>query len=143
RDPTANEPDRINLVRDLRRRGGQVVLHSDIQVSFQVTSTTGVTSIPVGTTLLGSTTSSSYFVCIFNGTINPSTAGMIIQLDMVFSTNDMTDPLKSSTGSVGTFSTTITCESANTKPRTAVVTAGGTSIDQLLFPELVAASAFF
>lgn len=133
RDPTANEPDRINLVRDLRRRGGQVVLHKEISINISVNNSGGgsAISVPAGTTMLGATSSQSLFICLFNGNITPSSA-TVIDLNHTFFNNDMTDPAKTNTGAVAQFSTSITCEAAGTRARMAIATSGGTTGDQQL-----------
>lgn len=105
RDPAAQEPGRITVFRDLRKRAGQVVLHQEIALSA---SAIGTTQVPLGAGPLGLTSSESMFLCVFTLGTFVSGSPVQLQLELKFFSNAAVDPNTSSTGQAGTVLTFVT-----------------------------------
>lgn len=139
RAPDAHEPDRINLLRELRPHAGHIVVHS---ASFDVSATLANT-LPAATIQLGTTSTTSTFVCLWSGQMVPNAAiGSVMRLDVKFYGNGVADPAKPTADALDTASTTIVCESTDStnRPVTAVAIAGGAAITS--GEAIVAAQAF-
>jgi hypothetical protein len=138
RDPTAQFPERIQLVRDERYRAGPVVYHrgTEADISFSGTAAAAGTSID-----LGSTTDQSLFVCIWSGTIS-GTANAFLTLEVDFFGNDMTTT-EARTNVHGFGLTTFVINSASSNQYTLVVVKTPSGDSLLGSTELVAARAYF
>jgi hypothetical protein len=122
RDPTAHEPTRIKMVRDLRPRGGSVVAYAATTPTNSIT-ITGTTAVMVGGIDLGLTNDRSTFLCTWQGFIS-APANTLLRAEVRFYGNDMTDPSLNNNGLVSGSDpvwTSVFIESAGNRNRTIVV----------------------
>jgi hypothetical protein len=118
RDPAAHEPDRIKVVRDLRRRAGRIAYHHGRDIQFNIT---GGATFSVGTVDLGVTSTLSCFLCTWSGVTAAGAAGTIVNIDFAFFNHDAPNPDTSIAGLRLLGSTTMFCESTGVKLRGASV----------------------
>jgi len=115
RDSAAHEPDRIKIVRDLRRRAGRTAFHHGRFFNFDCN---GVGTFAVAAVDLGLTSTLSSFLCIWTGHTFDGPANAVVTADFNFYSLDAPNPDTSLAGKVLGWPVTFITDSSAQRFRT-------------------------